>query len=364
MIATLLLFLLGSALPGRQTGDAPVSPEAMQQIQAGVELEKRGDLDGAIKQFQEVTRLAPGYDLGFLNLGDAYMKKGDYGKAVTPLKKAAELNPYSSTTQRLLGYALLSQGYAAESIPYLERVQEYRGLGIAQIESGRYSEAVTSLQAALAKTPNDPDLLYYLSRASAGLSSQTLDALLSSFPGAARAHQAMGQRYFSTKEADKAEREYEIAIQMRPDLPGLRMELGQVYGSTSDWPKAEELYRQETQLQPGNAEAAFRLGNALMQQGKMKEAFAELRRAAKLRPDMPETLYDLGKAGLNLEPAEAESALLRVIELEKETMLAAQAYQALATLHRKQGKTELAAKELKEFQRIQTQIQQNVTKAN
>jgi len=174
----------------------------------------------------------------------------------------------------------------------------------------------------------------------------------------------MGQHYFSTKEADKAKQEYETAIQMRPDLPGLRMELGQVYGSTSDWPKAEELYRQETQLQPGNAQAVFRLGDALMQQGKMKEAFTELRRAAKLRPDMPETLYDLGKAGLNLEPAESGHALLRVTELEKESMLAAQAHQALATLYRKQGKTELAAKELKEFQRIQAEIQQNATKAN
>jgi tetratricopeptide (TPR) repeat protein len=364
MMATFLLFLLGSALPGRQTGEVSVSPEAMQHLQAGVELEKHGDFDGAIKQFEEVTRLAAGYDMGFLNLGDAYMKKGDYGKAINPLKKAAELNPDSPTTQRLLGYALLSQGYAAESIPYLERVQEYRALGIAQIESGRYSEAVTSLQAALARTPNDPDLLYYLSRASAGLSSQTLDSLLSSFAGSARARQAMGQRYFSTKEADKAEQEYEAAIQMRPDLPGLRMELGQVYASTSDWPKAEELYRQEMQLQPGNAEVAFHLGDALMQQGKMKEALAELRRAALLRPDMPETLYDLGKAGLNLEPAEAEHALSRVIELEKETMLTAQAYQALATLHRKQGKTELAAKELKEFQRIQGRVQQNTAKTN
>ena len=49
-------------------------------------------------------------------------------------------------------------------------------------------------------------------------------------------------------------------------------------------------------------------------------------------------------------------ALLRVTELEKENMLAAQAHQALATLYRKQGKTELAAKELKEFQRIQAEI--------
>jgi len=64
----------------------------------------------------------------------------------------------------LLGYALLAQGYAAEAIPHLERIQEQTALGIAQIETGQLPQAVTNLQAALAKHPNDPDLLYYLAR--------------------------------------------------------------------------------------------------------------------------------------------------------------------------------------------------------
>lgn len=89
----------------------------------------------------------------------------------------------------------------------------------------------------------------------------------------------------------------------------------------------------------------------------MREALAELQRSDKLRPDMPETLYDFGKAALNLNPTDAERALLRVTQLEHESMLAAQAYQALATLPRKAGKTELASKEIKEFQRIQAQVQ-------
>jgi tetratricopeptide (TPR) repeat protein len=364
MIARLLtICFFASVLFGQQATES-ASPEALQHLQAGVEMEKRGDLDGAIREFSEATRISPNYDLGFMNLGDACMKKGEYGKAIEPLKRAAELNPDSPTTQRLLGFALLSQGYAADAIPHLERAQEYGALGIAQIESGKYSEAVTNLQAAVVKTPNDPDLLYYLARASEGLSSQSMDSLLSGFPGSARAHQAMGQHYFSTKETAKAAQEYQEAIRMRPDLPGLRLELGQVYASVSEWPKAEELFRQETRLEPGSAEAAFRLGDALMKQGKMKEAVSELLRSDKLHPDMPETLYDLGKSALNLEPAEAEHALVRVTELEKETLLASQAYQALSVLHRKQGKAELAAKELQEFQRIQSQLQANVAKSN
>jgi tetratricopeptide (TPR) repeat protein len=361
MTVTFLLLLL-TTFPATQAALDGISPEATQHLQAGIDLEKHSNLDGAIREFEEVTRLAPKFDMGFLNLGDAYMKKGEYGSAIAPLKKAAELNPDSSTTQRLLGYALLAQGYATEAVACLERVQEYRALGIAQMEIGKYSDAVTSLQAAFARTPDDPDLLYYLSRASDGLASQSMDTLLSRFAGSARAHQAMGQHYFSTKEIEKAEQEYDQAIRMRPDLPGLHLELGQIYASNSDWPKAEELFRQEAQLQPGNADAAFRLGDALMQQGKMREALPELQRSDKLRPDMPETLYDLGKAAMNLNPSEAERVLLRVIQLEQQSMLAAQAYQALATLHRKEGKSELASKEMKEFQRIQALMQQTAGK--
>lgn len=177
--------------------------------------------------------------------------------------------------------------------------------------------------------------------------------LLNRFAGSSRAHQGMGQHYFSTKEIDKAEQEHEQAICMRPYLPGLHLEVGQIYSSNSEWPKAEELFGQETQLQPGNAEAVFCLGDALMQQGKMREALPEL---------LLETIYDLGKSALNLDPSEAERALLRVTQLEQESKVAAQACQALATLHRKPGKSELASKDMKKFQRIQAQVQQTAGK--
>jgi cytochrome c-type biogenesis protein CcmH/NrfG len=149
-------------------------------------------------------------------------------------------------------------------------------------------------------------------------------------------------------------KEYRQALSLRPDLPGLRLELGQVYASNSDWPNAEEQFRLEAKLQPGNAEVAYRLGNALLQQGKMKEAARELRRSDSLHPDMPETLYSLGRALSTSAPNEAEQAFNHVIQLEKETPLAAQAYLAVAAVHRKQGRSDQAARDMQEFRRIQS----------
>ena len=155
----------------------------------------------------------------------------------------------------------------------------------------------------------------------------------------------------------EAEKEYKEALRLRPELPSLHLELGQVYANSGQWSKAEEEFRAETKLQPGSAEAAYRLGAALLQQGKTHEAFPELERSNELKPDMPETLYSLGKASsLEGNAATAENAWVRLVELEKNTALAAQAHFGLAGLYRKQGKTAEAQREMQEFQKLQSTI--------
>ena len=350
MIHVLLLLCM---LLQATSAENSLPPEVRTLLQSGSDAESRSDLDGAISAFRKATDLAPTAAIAFLRLGDAYMKKHDYAAAIRPLKRAAELDPDSLVVHRLLGYALLTEGYASEAIPHLELVHEYGALGVAQLQAGQPAEAVASLQAALAKSPNDPDLLYYLSRAGDEMSAESLDKLLSAFPDSARAHQAKGRTFYQMKMYPQAVQEYEKAILLRPDLPGLRLELGQVYASTSEWAKAEQQLRTEVELQPGSAEAAYRLGDALLQQGKMEGAIEELRRSDTLRPNMPETLYALGKASAASNPQAAEKALNRVLAMEKETQLAGAAYFVLAGIHRKQGKTELAAKEMQEFCRLQ-----------
>jgi len=331
-----------------------VPSEGAQHMQAGVEAHKQSRFDVAIAEFRKATEADPNLLEAFLNLGEVYMETHNYVAAIAPLKRALELNPELDAAHLQLGYALLSQGSAAEAIPHLERVHALEALGIAQIETGQYQEAIAKLSAALVKRPNDPDLLYYLGRASGLLSKQAIDTLLSAYPDSARAHQAMGENYFVLRQMPQAEKEYSEALRQRPDIPGLQLELGLVYAGAAQWSKAEEAFRAETRRQPGNAEAAYRLGAVLLQQGNAHEARAELERSDKLRPDMPETLYSLGKAAsLDADLALAEKSWTRVIELEKETSLAAQAHFGLAALFRKQGKTAKAEHEMQEFQKLQ-----------
>ena len=330
------------------------SPEALRHLQAGAEADKNQHFDIAIAEFKQVTELEPNLPDGFLNLGQAYMESQDYEAAIPPLKRAVQLAPELAAAHQLLGYALLAQGFNAEAIPHLEKVQEQTALGIAQIGGGQLPQAVENLQAALSKHPNDPDLLYYLGRASGLLSKQSIDTLLAAYPDSARAHQAMAENYFVLRQMPQAEGEFREALRIRPDTPELHLELGLVYSGSSQWAKAEEEFRAQTKLEPGNAEAAYRLGSALLQQGKAREARTELERSDRLQPDMPETLYSLGKAAaLAGDSAAAEKAWTKLLAIEKQSSLAAQAHFALAGLYRKQGKSADAERETQEFQKLQ-----------
>jgi len=333
------------------------SPEAMQHMQAGLEARKQQQVTVEIAEFRKATEIDPSLADAFVNLGRAYMEAHDYGAAIAPLKRALELSPDLPVADQFLGYALLAQGYAAEAIPHLSRIGAQDALGIAQLETGQLNEAVLTLGGALAKRPNDPDLQYYLGHASGLLSKSSIDTLLAQYPDSPRAHQALAENYFVLRQMPQAEKEYLEALRLRPDLPGLHLELGQVYANSAQWPKAEAEFRAESQLRPGSAEAAYRLGAALLQQGKAREALIELRRSNDLKPEMPETLYALGKAAaLNGDNNTAERSWSKVVELEKDTSLAAQSHFGLAGLYRKQGKTAQAQHEMQEFQRLQSTI--------
>jgi tetratricopeptide (TPR) repeat protein len=336
-----------------------VSPAGAEHMQAGLAAHKQKHFDEPIAACPKATETDPNLPEAFLNLGEEYMQIHDYGAAIAPFRRALELRPDLDDAHLQLGYALLSQGFAAEAIPHLERVHAFEALGIAQIETGQYQEAVANLSAAIAKRPNDPDLLYYLGRASGLFSKRSIDTLIQAYPDSARSHQAMAENYFVLRQMPQAESELHEALRQRPEIPGLHLELGLVYAGTAQWPKAEEEFRAETKVQPGNAEASYRLGAALLQQAKARDARTELERADRLKPDMPETLYSLGKAAsLDGDSALAEKAWLHVIEMEKQSSLAAQAHFGLAALYRKQGKAAKARSEMEEFQRLQKTVPQ------
>jgi tetratricopeptide (TPR) repeat protein len=328
---------------------------AVDHVHAGVAAEKSGQLDVALAEFRKAVELDPTLAVGFTDLGGVYIEKRDYAAAISPLKRAVELSPNLQAAHRLLGYALLAQGYATEAIPHLEQAQAGDALGIALLEAGKLPEAVTALEKALQQSPNDPELLYYYGRASGLLSKQVFDQLEARFPESPRAHEMMGQDYAVLRDVPAAEKEFLEALRLRPETAGLHLQLGELYARAQQWDRAEEQFRLETQLQPGSAEAFYRLGEAQLQLGKFHQAREALVESDHLRQDMPETLYQLGKAaGMDGDDATAEKCWQHLLTLESNTALAGQAHFGLSGIYRKQGRTAEANHEMQEFRKLQT----------
>lgn len=356
----LLWAALQAAVPQGSQHEA-VSPQVLQHVQAGLKAKEEGNLDAAVREFQQVVALAPQLAAAHMNLGAAYYEKRDYPNAEIALAKALELKPDLIGAHAMLGVALLARGFAEKAIPHLERAEMINVLGVALLEAGRITEAVEKLQAALQKQPGDPDLLYYLGHAFGRLSGQAFDQLLAQHPNSPRARQARAENHVALGQREAAEKEFRTVLEVRPDLRGIHLALGELYLSTADFDKAESEFRAELELSPGNAAALYRLGAVLLKKGQIREARTHLERANQLKPEMPETLYEMGKAAaLENDSAMAERALLRVAELEVSGPLAESAHLQLAQLYRKQGKAIEADRHMRRFRELQLSRQPRV----
>jgi protein O-GlcNAc transferase len=288
-----------------------------------------------------------------VKLAAAFEHRRDYTSAIAELRRALELQPDLVEAHGMLGEALLAQGYSAEAIPHLERAQKTDLLGMALTEEHRAPQAVEKLVGALEAKPNDPDLLFYLGKASGQLLQAAFDRLMRSDPASPRAHQLMAETYVTQQQIEAAEREYRKALEIRPDLRGIHLALGKLKLNAGDLEEAEKEFRAEIKLGPGNGEAAWRLGSVLLQKGRTQEALAALERSDKLRPQMIETLFDLAKAyDLSNKSAEAEKAWLDVIAIDDTGEVAAASHFQLSQLYRTQGKAAEADRHLRRFEQL------------
>lgn len=340
-------FLLLSLL-----AQAPTA-EVIEHAQAAAAAMDAGKLSVAIEEYRKVTELQPASASGFVNLGDAYFKNGDYQLAVPQLEHALQLNPSLLGAHQTLGVSLLLLGNATAAIPHLEKAPAAELLGLAYLETGRFADAIGAWQRALNDHPNDPDVLYFYSRATALASKQVLERLLAADPGSARAHQAMADHYMELGRTGDAQREYVESLRLKPYTPGVHLAFGKAMAAAGNWAGAVAEFTAESKLRPQSAETFYYLGSALLQQGQASEALNALSRSGELAPNMPGTLLAVGKAAsLAGDTTRAEASLKKLLEVEKAGDLAAQAHFELAAIYQKAGKTAEADKETAEYQRL------------
>ena len=94
--------------------------DATKHYSLGVELQKKGDLDGATAEYRTALRLNPNYAVAHTGLGVALYDKGDLDGAITEYRTTIRLNPNHAKAHYNLGLALMDQGNVSAAAKELE----------------------------------------------------------------------------------------------------------------------------------------------------------------------------------------------------------------------------------------------------
>ncbi|MDT7540236.1 MAG: protein O-GlcNAc transferase, partial [Acidobacteriota bacterium] len=248
-----------------------------------------GHLDECVAFIAEVRQASRPTPALLAVLGDAYLKKGDAGKAEESYRLA--LGAQDSNADALLGMALVSQS------------------------KGDAQSASTYLSRARALVADSPELLYRF--AVAALQSQLFDDARSAL---------------------------EKAVQLKPDEPAYLVALGAAWLKKADLFESERVFRRALELRPDNAQAQMYLGYILLKQKKYGEAREWLEKSIRKEVAAPETFYYLGLiAQEQNEDEHAVGLFENAIRLQPSF---ANAHVALGSLYLKQKNYERARQEL------------------
>jgi tetratricopeptide (TPR) repeat protein len=133
----------------------------------------------AFKQNMESATLNPADASAHYNLGLIHQSRGEFDQASERFKRALEIDPEEIDASYQLGRIARSQKRYADAIQYFEQVvarnpthslhEIWREVAATYIAAGQFEDARTALEQFLEHRPSDPEGLYLMGRAHAGL---------------------------------------------------------------------------------------------------------------------------------------------------------------------------------------------------
>jgi eukaryotic-like serine/threonine-protein kinase len=276
----------------------------------------RGETDGAIRVYRDLTRRRPDEPIHFGGLWEALKSQGRVQDAnaalddfVASARRSLRRRPGSAGDHYFLGLGLRSQGDDNAAIAEFREATRldpdhphaHFDLGNALKARGELDAAITELREALRLKPNLAEVHYNLGTAlnASGNVDEAIDELREAIrlkPDYAEAHCNLGLALGAKGGVDAAIAEYRQAIQLKPNLTEPHFNLGVALNARKEFDAAINEYRQAIQLNPDYAEAHDNLGTTLCSKGEIDAGIAEFREAIRLKPDHANTHNNLGFA--------------------------------------------------------------------
>lgn len=243
-------------------GTAPASDPA-RSFQLGQEALSAGKLDEAERDFRAVLAADPKSGAAYANLGVVYMRRKQWGLALTHLKKAKELMPQVAGIRLNIGLAYYRQNEFDKAIPPFESVvrdqpdasQPRYLLGLCYFFAERWADAATMLEPLWAQESGHLPYLYVLSNAAHRAQRKELDErattqLMKIGDGSPEYHLFVGKYHLNLGQLDDALKEFQAAAEANPKLPFVHFNLGLTYLKKQEYENARSEFWKDAEIEP------------------------------------------------------------------------------------------------------------------
>lgn len=222
-------------------------------------------------------------------------------------------------------------------------------LGKSEFAMRQYEAAAKSLAEVRGVSKQNAEASYWLSRTYQALGADAYTRLQETFPDSWRAHQLRGEGEALKSDYDNAAKEFQAALQIKPDNAELHEALGELYLDTHSEADAEKELNTALNLDPSRTRALYLLGRLYLLKPDNEKAVPFFEKALHLQPDFPEASNLLGTALMHLGRYEdAVANLEKAAQIDHYGNIHYQLYVA----YRKLGQPELARKALARSQEI------------
>jgi len=277
------------------------------ELNLGSAFLKKGQLDEAIAHFQKALEIKPDYADAHNNLGKALLQNGQLDEAMAQFQKALDIKPDHAEAHNNLGAALLKKGGVDEAILHDQEALQIRpdfveahvNLGNALLQKDRVDEAIAHYQKALEIEPGLAEAHYNLGvalrqRGSVDESITQFHQAMQLKPDDAASYNDLGTALLQKGELGEAISQFKKALAIKPDYADASYNLALSFHKQGRMDEAIAQYQKTLEIKPTHAEAHNNLGDALLQKGRVDEAIAHFQNALEIQPRNAEAHMNLG----------------------------------------------------------------------
>ncbi len=302
-------------------------PDAPLHLNLGRAYLLKGDLAGARAEFEEAIRERKDFAEAQYELGKLYLRQQKPGDALQAANAAVALRPTDHRALLLQAWSLQSTGDMAKARKILEQLIKESPkdanarlqLGLLSLSQGNYREAIDKLEGLREDGDSNPSVITNLASAYVHLkqfakAQQILSDELKKLPRSEALREDLAETSALTGDYNLAIEQFQQLIDQDPKSARLRFRMGEVYQAKGDQKTALTFFQQAHQLAPEEATPALIFADALNDAGRPDEAKSLYLEIVRSHPDNAPALnnaaYFLSDHG-DLDQAEklAEKAL-------------------------------------------------------